>query len=221
MKKYLKREWLLSTRQFHHLLQPIFFILILVVLFPLAIGIEAELLKQIASGIIWIAVLLSMLLASEKFYKEDFEDGSLEQLYLSGRSLLLLIMAKALVQWFVLILPLMLAIPLFGVFYDLSWRTELQLAITLLLGSPSLLLLSMLGSVVILSVSRGSLLLILLILPLTIPTLIFALSAISAYSSGFSHTGQLSILGAILAITVVTIPFAIATIIKVSVADAA
>ncbi len=79
MKALLYKEYLLAVRNLHDLMQPLFFILILVVLFPMAIGIDENLLQKVSSGIIWIAILLSVLLASEKFFKADFEDGSLEQ----------------------------------------------------------------------------------------------------------------------------------------------
>ncbi len=215
----LKKEWLLAIRQLHDLLQPLFFVLILVTLFPLAIGVDATLLKRIASGIIWIAVLLSILLTSEKCYKSDFEDGSLTQWFLSGHTPLMLIGAKAIVQWAVQILPLLLALPLFAAFYGLSWQIALQLALTLIIGSPSLLLLGMLGSALTLSVARGGMLLIVIILPLYIPTLIFALSAVSSYADGFSNVGQLSILGAIFLLTLAVVPLAIVAAIRVSLGE--
>ncbi len=216
---FLKKEWLLAIRQLHTVLQPLFFVLMLVVVFPLAIGVDEKLLRQVAPGIIWVAVLLSVLLASEKYYKSDFEDGSLEQLILSGRSVWECVLAKAVVQWIIQIVPIILALPLFALFYNMPFGVEIQLAITLIIGSPTLLLLAMLGSVVTLSVARGGMLLILLILPLYIPTLVFALSAISSYSDGFSNTGQLAILGALCMITLIVVPFAIVATIKVSLSD--
>lgn len=216
---FLKKEWLLSIRQLQDLLQPLFFVLILVVLFPLAIGIDETLLQKIAPGVIWIATLLSILLASEKCYKDDFEDGSLEQLFLSGHNVLLLIVVKAIVQWIVYIVPLIFALPLLGAFYGLSWAIEWQLILTLIIGSPSLLLLGMLGSAVTLSVARGGMLLILVILPLYIPTLVFALSAVSSYAEGFSNVGQLAILGAIFMLLLVVVPFAISGAIRASLAE--
>ncbi len=100
--------------------------------------------------------------------------------------------------------------------YELTIDVTAQIALTLLIGSPSLLLLAMLGSVLTLSVARGGLLLILIILPFYIPTLIFALSAVSAYADGFGNAGQLAILGAILMAMVTVVPFAIVATIRVS-----
>lgn len=216
MKALIQKEWLLAVRRLHEVLQPIFFLAILITLFPIAVGTDKALLQKIAPGIIWVAVLLSVLLSSEKLYKNDYEDGSLEQLYLSGNSHLLAVAAKFAVQWVLQILPILLALPLLGLLYELAIDVTAQIALTLLIGSPSLLLLAMLGSALTLSVSRGGLLLILVILPFYIPTLIFALSAVSAYADGFGNVGQLAILGAILMVMVTVVPLAIVATIRVS-----
>ncbi len=219
MNALIKKEWLLAIRRPNEILQPIFFLAILITLFPIAVGTDKQLLQKIAPGIIWVAVLLSVLLSSEKLYKNDYEDGSLEQLYLSGHSPLLSVAAKFIVQWIVQILPILLALPLFALLYELPIAITAQIAVTLLIGSPSLLLLAMLGSAITLSVTRGGLLLILIILPFYIPTLIFALSAVAAYADGFSNVGQLSILGAILMVMVTVVPFGIIAAVKVSLAE--
>lgn len=219
MKALIHKEWLLAVRRLHEVLQPIFFFVMLITLFPIAVGKDKALLQEIAPGVIWIAVLLSVLLFSEKLYKNDYEDGSLEQLYLSGHSPILSVAIKFIVHWTVHILPILLALPLLSLLYDLPINITAQITLTLFIGSPSLLLLAMLGSAITLSVNRGGLLLILIILPFYIPTLIFALSAISAYTDGFSTIGQLSILGAILMLMVSIVPFAIVASIKVSLAE--
>ncbi len=216
MKALMQKEWLLAIRQLHEVLQPIFFLVILITLFPIAVGTDKVLLQKIAPGVIWVAVLLSVLLSSEKLYKNDYEDGSLEQLYLSGNHHLLAVAAKFFVQWVVQILPILLALPLLALLYELSFDLTVQIALTLLIGSPSLLLLAMLGSALTLSVTRGGLLLILVVLPFYIPTLIFALSAVSAYADGFGNLGQLAMLGAILMLMIISVPFAIVATIRVS-----
>ncbi len=219
MKALIKKEWLLAIRRLNEILQPIFFLAILITLFPIAVGTDKQLLQKIAAGIIWVAVLLSVLLSSEKLYKNDYEDGSLEQLYLSGHSPMLSVVAKFIVQWVVQVLPILVALPFFAMLYELPMTITAQIALTLLIGSPSLLLLAMLGSAITLSVTRGGLLLILIILPFYIPTLIFALSAVTAYADGFSNIGQLSILGAILMVMVTVVPFGIVAAVKVSLAE--
>ncbi len=219
MKSLIKKEWLLAIRRLNEILQPIFFLVILITLFPIAVGTDKQLLQKIAAGIIWVAVLLSVLLSSEKLYKNDYEDGSLEQLYLSGHNPMLSVLAKFIVQWIVQILPILVALPFFALLYELPMAITGQIALILLIGSPSLLLLAMLGSAITLSVTRGGLLLILIILPFYIPTLIFALSAVTAYADGFSNIGQLSILGAILMVMVTVVPFGIVAAIKVSLAE--
>ncbi|MGY0399684.1 MAG: heme exporter protein CcmB [Ostreibacterium sp.] len=219
MSSLIRKEWLLAIRRLHEILQPIFFLIILMTLFPITLGTDRILLIKIAPGVIWVGILLSILLSSEKLYKNDYEDGSLEQLYLSSHNRLLTVAAKLIVQWFVQILPILLALPLLGVLYGLSLSVIGQIALTIIIGSPSLLLLAMLGSAITLAIARGGLLLILIILPFYIPTLIFALSAISAYVEGFSNLGQLAILGAILMMMITVIPFAIVVAIRVSLAE--
>ncbi len=219
MHALIKKEWLLAVRRLNEILQPIFFLLMLIVLFPVAVGTDKALLQSIAPGIMWVAVLLSVLLSGEKLYKNDYEDGSLEQLYLSGYSLLLSVLAKFIVQWLVQILPILLTLPLLALLYELSMQITAQIALTLLIGSPSLLLLALFGSAITLSLVRGGLLLILLILPFYIPTLIFALSAVSAYADGFSNIGQLLVLAAILTLMVSTLPFAIVASLRVSLTE--
>lgn len=219
MKALIRKEWLLAVRRLHEVLQPIFFLLILIALFPIAVGTDKALLNKIAPGVIWVAVLLSVLLSAEKSYKNDYEDGSLEQLYLSGYSPLSAVAAKFIVLWVVQILPMLVALPLLGLLYELPLGIIGQIAVTLLIGSPSLLLLAMLGSAITLSVTRGGLLLMVIILPFYIPTLIFALSAVVAYADGFANSGQLAILGAILMVMVSIIPFAIVAAINVSLSE--
>lgn len=219
MKMLIRKEWLMAVRRLHEVLQPIFFLLILITLFPIALGTDKQLLQKVAPGIIWIAVLLSILLSAEKLYKSDYEDGSLAQLFLSAHPRLLTVLAKFLVQWSVQVLPILAALPLLGLLYELPLEITAQIALTLVIGSPSLLLLAMLGSAITLLVARGGLLLILVILPFYIPTLIFALSAVSAYAEGFTNIGQLSILGAILMLMVTIVPFAIVASLNASLAE--
>ncbi len=213
---YVKREWLLAVRDGATLAQPLLFLLLLVVLFPLAVGSDPKMLNAIAAGVIWLAVMLALLLASDKSLKSDYANGSLAQFVLSQRGLWPLIMAKCLVQWVVLIVPMVLALPLLALFYQLSTMHVMLMAATVLLGAPTLLLLSMLGAALTLPVSRGGLLLLLMILPMYVPVLIFAVWAVNAAAQGFSAAGQLAILAALLLLSVVSLPFAIVAAIKLA-----
>ncbi len=219
MKYLIYKEWILAIRKMFEVLLPIFFLLILITIFPIAVGPDAKLLAKLAPAIIWVGILLSILLSSEKLYKSDFEDGSLEQLYLSGHSKLGAIYIKLLVQWVLQILPIIAATPLLAVFYGISLDVFLILIFTLLITSPTLLLLAMLGSSITLAISRGSLILILIILPFYIPILIFAISAITDYVDGYKIIGQISILGLFLIGSLFIIPLAIQASIKVSLAE--
>ncbi len=219
MTSLIYREWLLSVRRLTEIFQPIFFLLILVTIFPIAVGTDEKLLIQLAPAIIWVGILLSILLSSEKLYKNDFEDGSLEQLFLSGYGKLAGVYAKLLVQWFLHIIPIMMFTPLLLALYHIPLSTLFILNITILVGSPALVLLAMLGSSITLAISRGGLLLILIILPFYIPTLIFSVSCITNYTEGFDYIGQIAILGAIFILAITMLPFAIIAAIKVSLSE--
>ncbi len=214
MKVWLKREWLLAVRHWQALLQPLFFVALLLAIVPFAVGVDALLLRQIGPGILWIATTLAVFIHAEKAFKSDFEDGSLAQFWLSGHSFFGYLGAKIIVTMATLIVPIIITLPVLGILYDLTWEIILLLAITLALGAPSLLLLALLGSAMTLSISRGAILLILISFPLYLPVLIFALSALAAAAEGFSPVGQLAMLGFILIAMSMVLPFAITLVLK-------
>ena len=115
-----KRDYTLAFRQNAELLQPVLFCLLVVTLFPLGIGPSPQTLQKVGPGIIWVAALLSSLLALEKLFKQDFQDGSLEQLVLTPYPLPLLALAKVLVHWLASALPLILLSPLLAMFLNLT-----------------------------------------------------------------------------------------------------
>lgn len=220
MKLLLQREWLLAVRALPELCQPLIFALMLLVIFPIAVGAHHELLPQIAAGVIWVAVLLAVLLAGDKSLKHDYYDGSLAQLALSKHSLLAVAASKIVVQWLVLIAPMIMALPLLALWYQLPMSQIGVLALTVLLGSPTVLLLAMLGAALTLSMARGGLLLVLVVLPFYFPVLIFAVAAVSAEAQGFSVWGQLALLAALALLAMTALPFAIAAALRVALADA-
>jgi heme exporter protein B len=213
----LRRDLLLSVRQRSEALNPILFFVLVVSLFPLGIGPGPAMLREIAPGIIWIAALLATLLSMERLFRSDFEDGALEHLLLSPHALPLLVLAKILAHWLVTGLPLILVSPLLGVIMHLPGDTLGVLALTLLLGTPILSLIGAIGVGLTVGLRRGGVLLTLLILPLYVPVLIFGSSAITAAASGLPASGQLALLGAMLALSLTLSPFATAAGLRISV----
>ncbi|KXO14234.1 ABC transporter involved in cytochrome c biogenesis, CcmB subunit [Moritella sp. JT01] len=212
----IKRELITAFRRKSDILNPLWFFIIVITLFPLGIGPEPNLLLRIAPGVIWVAALLSALLSMERLFRDDFLDGSLEQLMLTNTPLGVIVTAKVVAHWLLTGLPILFVSPLLAVFLSLDSNTFIATFITLLLGTPVLSFVGAIGVALTVGLRKGGVLLSLLILPLFIPVLIFATSAIDAASFGVSYSGPVAILGAMLVASVTLSPFAIAASLRVS-----
>jgi heme exporter protein B len=212
----LQRDLMLAFRHRSELANPLLFFVMVVSLFPLGLGPEPNILQRIGPGVIWVAALLSALLSLDTIFRSDFEDGSLEQLLLSPHPASVLVIAKVVAHWLVTGLPLLLLAPLLGVLFHLSLQATLALVLTLTLGTPVLSLLGAIGVALTVALKRGGVLLSLLLLPLYIPVLIFAASAVDAASDGLPVTAQLSFLGALLALALSLAPVASAAALRIS-----
>ncbi len=211
------RDLLLAVRRRTDVLTTLFFFIIVVSLFPLGIGPELETLRLIAPGVFWVAALLASMLALEKLFLVDHQDGALEQLLLAPQPLGLLVLGKVLAHWLITGLPLVLLSPLLGLQYDLAAEPLGMLVVTLLVGTPALSLIGAIGAALTLGLRGGGVLVSLLVLPLYIPILIFGAGAVEAQASGLGGAGHLSMLGAILLVAVVAAPLAAAAALRVSV----
>ncbi len=194
----VRRDLRLALRQGMDSLMAVMFFVIAVVLFPLGVGPEPNILARIAAGVIWVAALLASMLSLERLFETDFEDGSLELLLLMPLPLEAVVMAKVTAHWLTTGLPLIVAAPLLAVLMNMDGDGFSVLVLALILGTPSLSLVGAVGAALILGSGRGGMLLSLLVLPLFIPVLIFGVSAVDAAISGFPVRAQLLILGAFL-----------------------
>ncbi|MGB5853909.1 MAG: heme exporter protein CcmB [Oceanisphaera sp.] len=213
----LRRELVSALRRRGDILNPLWFFIIVITLFPLGIGPDPGQLARIAPGIVWVAALLSSLLALERLFRDDFIDGTLEQLMLMPCPLGVLVLAKVFAHWLLTGLPLLLLSPLVAVLLSLDMVGFKAVFWTLLLGTPILSLLGAIGVALTVGIGKGGVLLSLLTLPLYIPVLIFATSAIDAATLGVAYDGQLAILAAMLVGSITLAPFAIASALRVSV----
>jgi len=213
----VRKELLGAFRQQSDILNPIWFFVIVVTLFPLGIGTDPALLARIAPGIIWVAALLAALLSFERLFKDDYIDGSLEQMMLVPKSLTWLVSAKVFAHWLLTGLPILLVSPLLAIFLSLEVNTFWALFSTLLIGTPILSLLGAIGVALTIGLRKGGVLLSLIMLPLSIPILIFSTMAIDAATYGQPYIGLLALLGAMLAAAVTLAPFAITASLRVSV----
>jgi len=195
---------------------PLWFFLIVITLFPLGIGPEPQQLARIAPGIVWVAALLSSLLALERLFRDDYLDGTLEQLLLSPTPLPVTVMGKVIAHWLVTGLPLILLSPLVAMLLSLDMHSWRAMALTLLLGTPTLSFLGAIGVGLTVGLRRGGVLLSLLVLPLAIPVLIFASAAIDAAGQGLAIGGYLALLGAMLVGSATLAPFATAAALRIT-----
>ena len=213
----IRRELLIAFRRQADILNPLWFFIIVITLFPLSIGPEPNLLARIAPGIIWVAALLAALLSLERLFRDDFQDGALEQMMLMPVPLSLVVMAKVMAHWLLTGMPLILISPLLAVLLSLDISTWWTVVLTLFIGTPTLSFIGAIGVALTVGLRKGGVLLSLLILPLYIPVLIFATSAIDASSLGMPFNGQLAILAAMLVGSLTLTPFAISAALRVSV----
>ncbi|KGD72354.1 MULTISPECIES: heme exporter protein CcmB [Tatumella] len=212
----IRRELKIAFRSGSEIINPLWFFLIVITLFPLGIGPESKLLARIAPGIVWVAALLSSLLALERLFRDDFLDGSLEQLVLLPTPLPLTVLGKVIAHWLVTGVPLIILSPLASLLLSLNFQGWYGLAMTLLLGTPVLSFIGAIGVGLTVGLRRGGVLLSLLVLPLVIPVLIFSSAAIDAASQGLSISGYLAILGAMLIASITLAPFATAAAVRIS-----
>lgn len=210
------RDLTLAWRRRSDVLSTLFFFVIVVSLFPLGIGPEMQLLRSIAPGVVWVAALLASMLALGRLFANDYQDGTLEQMLLTPQPLYLVVLGKVLAQWLCSGVPLALIAPLVGIQFGLATESLWVLVISLLLGTPVLGLIGSIGAALTLGLRGGGVLLSLLVLPLYIPVLIFGAGAVDASIAGTSPAANLSLLGAVLAITLVFAPWATSAALRIS-----
>ena len=211
-----KRDLLIAFRRRSEIVHPIIFFVMVISLFPLAIGDDKVLLQKIAPAIIWVTALLATMLSLDNLFRSDFEDGSLEQMTLLKTPLSMLVTAKIMAHWVITGLPLILITPLLAVLLYMPSESISMLLLTLLLGTPTLSLIGAVGIALTVGLRQGGVILSLLILPLYIPVLIFATLALQNVEQGFSAEAQLAMMLAILVLAITLSPFAIAAALKVS-----
>jgi len=210
------RDLILAMRHRAEMVNPLLFFVLVTSLFPLGIGANPNLLQAVGPGVIWVAALLAALLSLDGVFRSDFEDGTLEQYLLSSHPVSLLVLAKVLAHWLITGLPLLLISPLLGVFLGLPPAGIRILFITLLLGTPVLSLIGAVGVALTVGLRKGGMILSLLVLPLYIPLLIFASSAVDTAAAGLSVTAHLSLIAALLVLALSLSPFATAAALRIS-----
>jgi len=211
------RDLLLVMRRKSEVLTALFFFVIVTSLFPLGIGADTALLRKIAPGVIWVSALLATLLGLQRLFASDYLDGTLEQLALSPRSFVVLVLGKITAHWLVCGLPLLILAPMIGLQFDLDNASLETLLLTLLLGTPVLSLIGSIGAALTLGLRGGGALMSLLVLPLYIPVLIFGAGAVYAKSVGLDVAGHFSLLGALLILALAFAPWVSAAALRIAI----
>jgi heme exporter protein B len=201
-------------RQGSDIMVVVMFFVITVALFPFGVGPETTILARIAAGVVWVCAMLATLLSLDRMFLNDFEDGSLEQLALCSLPLEAVVLAKAGAHWLVTGLPLILAAPVLAMLLNMSTGGYFTLFAVMLLGTPTLSLIGAIGASLTLGARRAGVLVSILVLPLYIPILIFAVGAIDAASMDLPTKPHLLFLGAMLAGALPLAPWASASAIR-------
>ena len=210
------RDVTLAWKRRTDALSTLFFFVVVVSLFPLGIGPETQLLRAIAPGVVWVAALLASMLSLSRLFASDYGDGTLEQLLLTPQPLYLIVLGKALAQWLVTGIPIILISPLLGAQFGLSREPLATLAASLLLGVPVLSLIGSVGAALTIGLPGTGVLVSLLVLPLYIPTLIFGTGAVEATLINSSPEANMYVLGAVLVLTAIFAPWATCAALRIS-----
>ncbi len=212
----LARDLKLAFRKRSQLVQPLAFFAIVTTLFPLGVSPELTVLRPLAPGVVWAAALLASLLALELLFRDDAQDGTLEQYALSGRSLTWLLAAKTAAHWLLTGLPLALMAPLAGVALGAPGRAMAGIVVSVAVGTVALSLIGSIGAALTLGIRRSGALLSLLTLPLDIPVLIFGARATELAIGGEAYGVPLRLLGALAVLGLTLAPLAAAAAVRIN-----
>ncbi|MBK7059893.1 MAG: heme exporter protein CcmB [Rubrivivax sp.] len=212
----LRRDLMVTARHRADAVTGLVFFVVVASLFPLGVGSEPRLLREIGPGVVWVAALLASLLSLPRLFVADHADGTLEQLLLRPHPLPLLALAKVAGHWLTTGLPLVLVSPLLGLQYGLDGPAIMVLLLSLLVGTPVLSLLGAVGAALALGLRGSGVLTALIVLPLNAPLLIFGSGVVQQQMAGMPVQGLFSLLGALLVAGLVTVPFALGQAMRIA-----
>jgi len=210
----LGHELRLAVRQPGDAATVVVFFVLATVLFPFGVGPEPNMLARIAGGVIWVAALLAAMLSFERLFQADYEDGSLEQLVLSGLPMEVTVLAKVLAHWLTTGLPVLVAAPLLALMLNMGDAGYATLMAAMALGTPTLSLIGGVGAALTVGARRGGVLLSLLVLPLVIPVLVFGAAAVDEALGGLAVRPHMMLLGGLLLGAMVLCPWAAAAALR-------
>jgi heme exporter protein B len=212
----ITRDLMLAFRRREQLLHPLAFFVLVTAMFPLSVSAERSVLRTLAPGVLWVAALLAALLALDFLFRDDAQDGTLEQFALSGQSLTWLLLGKTGAHWLLTGVPLSVMAPLLGYTLGVPVSASVGIMLTVALGSLALSFIGSIGAALTLGARRGGVLLSILILPLAVPILIFGSRATELAIRGEAYLAPMELLGAIVVLSFTLAPLAAAAAVRIS-----
>jgi len=176
----VKRDIFLAGKTGNKVIISLIFFLLILSIIPLSLGSNLSYINNIAAGIIWISIILSVLLSLDKLFQSDFDDGNLDLIMMINLPLELIVLAKCISLWLVTCVPIIIFSPIMYVFLYMDINTLLSLFLSLLIGTPGLILLGCISSALTIGVRRAGIVIAIIIIPLYIPFIIFGVSAINS-----------------------------------------
>lgn len=217
--RQLQRELTLICRQIKTVLFVVLFFGMVIIFFPLTLTPTPEMLQKILPGLLWTAMLLSMLLASENFFQRDYVEGVIEQWLVSGVSLEVLIVAKISAHWLLTTLSIALLCPIIGLLFNLNIYQIIMTIVLLAISTPCIIFLCALAAAFCIGISQQGAIVALILLPLSLPIMIFGSGGLNSLLIGDSISAELAMLAAISLLAITLLPYAIAAVIRIGCAD--
>ena len=216
-RRMLTRELKLSVARPGEIFKPMWFLMLVISMLPLALAPDSVLLSEIGSAMIWVATLLALLLNTEHLFQSDFSDGVLEQWLFLNRPLSWLIGLKLIAHWLFYVLPLILITPIAGIMLSVPTDVLLILLVTLVIATPALTCFSGLGAALTLGSSRSGILGVLVMMPLFVPVVILAAGILIRAMDGSETLPLLALLGAFSVVAATLVPIAVSAAIRLNI----
>ena len=207
VKNLIKKELIVYFRNLNNIFLPLIFLFLIISIFPLVLGPDKLLFDSIIPGMIWITAILTTLLSSNNFFRDDYSNGVIEMYLTSNKAVELILFLRIIACWLFTCLPIILFMPLVSLLFDIPFENSFVILITLLIGTPILISIGIFGSALTLGLAKNNILTPIIVIPFYIPVLIFSASAIDSVSSGLPYDMQISILIALLFLILPIMPY--------------
>tara|TARA_B110000014_G_scaffold240061_1_gene207900 strand:- start:156 stop:818 length:663 start_codon:yes stop_codon:yes gene_type:complete len=217
IKNLIKKELIVYFRNLNNIFLPLIFFFLIVSIFPLVLGPDKSLFNNIIPGVIWITAILTTLLSSNNFFRDDYSNGVIEMYLTSNAAVELILFLRIIACWLFTCLPIILFMPLVSILFTISFSDSLVILITLLVGTPILISIGIFGSALTLGLAKNNILTPIIVIPFYIPVLIFSASAIESVSAGLPYDMQLYILIALLFLILPIMPYLLKYTLRLSI----